>query len=87
MQPIRLAILTVSDSVSSGARDDTSGAAIKDWAVAAGHEVADRSVLPDERGRVRERIEELAPDSPIGTSHRRPPATRSSGWLRASRRP
>lgn len=60
MQPIRVAILTVSDSVSSGERNDTSGSAIRDWAAAAGHEVVDRSVLPDERGRVRERIAALA---------------------------
>jgi molybdopterin adenylyltransferase len=60
MQPIRVAILTVSDSVSSGDRNDISGSAIRDWAAASGHEVVDRSVLPDERGRVRERIETLA---------------------------
>lgn len=60
MPPIRVAILTVSDSVSRGERNDTSGSAIRDWAIAAGHEIVDRSVLPDERGRVRERIEALA---------------------------
>lgn len=60
MRPIRLAILTVSDSVDSGERNDSSGAAIREWAGGAGHEIVEQSVLPDERGRVRERIEELA---------------------------
>lgn len=52
MNPIRLAIITVSDGVSAGARQDRSGAAIADWAERAGHIVAARDTLPDEGERI-----------------------------------
>lgn len=48
MTPVRLALLTVSDGVSRGARVDRSGELIADWAAARGHVVSERAVAPDE---------------------------------------
>lgn len=45
---IRVAILTVSDSVSAGTRVDTTGPAIAAWAAAAGHEVTGSAVVSDD---------------------------------------
>ena len=58
--PVRLAILTVSDAATRGDREDTSGAAIRDWAEREGHVVIERSVVPDEPDRIREWLESLA---------------------------
>ncbi len=60
MDPIRLAIITVSDSAHRGERDDGSGDAISTWAERAGHVVVERAVIPDERARIRETLEALA---------------------------
>lgn len=60
MEPVRLAILTVSDAVSRGEREDTSGAAIQEWAGRAGHRVVERAVVPDERIGIRDRLAALA---------------------------
>ncbi|HJS47158.1 MAG TPA: MogA/MoaB family molybdenum cofactor biosynthesis protein, partial [Gemmatimonadales bacterium] len=48
--PLRVAILTVSDSAARGAREDLSGAAVAEWAESAGHRVAARATVPDETG-------------------------------------
>jgi molybdenum cofactor synthesis domain-containing protein len=48
MNPLRLAVLTVSDGVSRGARVDRSGDSLADWAAARGHLIAVRTVVPDE---------------------------------------
>lgn len=48
MNPVRLAILTVSDGVSRGARVDRSGDTLAAWAAARGHIVAARRVVPDD---------------------------------------
>lgn len=48
MDPLRIGILTVSDGVSSGEREDRSGEAIEAWARERGHAVACRDVVPDE---------------------------------------
>lgn len=45
---MRLAILTISDGVSEGWREDTSGDRIEDWALERGYARADRRVVPDE---------------------------------------
>ena len=42
-------MLTISDGVHHGAREDRSGAVLEERAVAAGHEITWRGVLPDER--------------------------------------
>lgn len=52
MSPIRLAVLTVSDGVARGTRDDRSGAAIVDWAGERDHVLAGRAVVPDELDRI-----------------------------------
>ena len=43
-----MAILTVSDGVAAGKRDDRSGAAIAEWAVQRGYAVVAREVVPDD---------------------------------------
>lgn len=45
---IRIAVLTISDGVASGRRQDTSGDALVDWAESAGWTLVDRSIVPDE---------------------------------------
>ena len=45
---MRVTILTISDSVSRGERDDASGDAIAAWARARGADVAERAAVPDE---------------------------------------
>ena len=46
---MKIAILTVSDGVTSGARIDKSGPAIRDLVETAGHQVVATAVVPDER--------------------------------------
>jgi molybdenum cofactor biosynthesis protein B len=48
--PIRIAVLTVSDSRSLA--EDKSGQVLVDRILAAGHSVADRQILPDERDQI-----------------------------------
>lgn len=62
MQPIRVAILTVSDGVSAGRRDDRSGDAIAAWVQAAGWVVADRAVVPDDQPAITAALAEWADD-------------------------
>ncbi|HEY6808497.1 MAG TPA: MogA/MoaB family molybdenum cofactor biosynthesis protein [Gemmatimonadales bacterium] len=45
---IRIGILTISDLGAQGRRTDTSGDAVGAWAAARKHEVAVRSIVPDE---------------------------------------
>lgn len=59
MEPIRLAILTVSDSVARGTRDDASGDAIEKWARARGHRVVERDVVADDQERIALRLAAL----------------------------
>ena len=49
---LRVAILTISDAGSRGERADTSGDAIAAWAADKGYRVGDRSLVPDETGRI-----------------------------------
>ena len=49
---LRLAILTISDAGSRGECADTTGAAIASWAEARADRIADRSLVPDETGRI-----------------------------------
>ena len=48
MTPARIAVLTVSDGVASGTREDRSGAAVAAWVRAEGHELAARDTVPDD---------------------------------------
>lgn len=52
MDPIRLVVLTVSDGVAHGTRDNRSGALIEEWAAARGMVVAGRAAVPDEAERI-----------------------------------
>lgn len=56
MDPVRLAILTVSDAASRGERVDTSGDAIADWATGRGYQVVAREVVADEADGITERL-------------------------------
>jgi molybdenum cofactor synthesis domain-containing protein len=58
----RAAVLTVSDGVAEGSREDASGAAAEARLREAGFEVVDRMVVPDELPAIRSRLEELAAD-------------------------
>jgi molybdenum cofactor synthesis domain-containing protein len=49
---MRVGILTVSDGCARGEREDESGARIVAWCDARGHEVAARSVVPDEKSSI-----------------------------------
>jgi molybdenum cofactor synthesis domain-containing protein len=49
---IRLAILTISDAGSRGERTDTSGDAITAWAGERGYSIVERTLVPDETGRI-----------------------------------
>jgi molybdopterin adenylyltransferase len=60
-QPVACAIVTVSDTRT--ADTDTSGARIRQLLEAAGHRVADYSILPDEPSIVRPRLVELIAES------------------------
>lgn len=60
-QPVACAIVTVSDTRT--ADTDTSGARIRELLEAAGHRVADYSILPDEPSIVRPRLVELIAES------------------------
>ncbi|MDH5197914.1 MAG: MogA/MoaB family molybdenum cofactor biosynthesis protein [Gemmatimonadota bacterium] len=57
---MRVAILTISDACARGERADGSGDAIAAWAAERGHEVAARSLVPDETGPVARTIAEWA---------------------------
>lgn len=60
MDPVRLAILTVSDAAQRGGREDTSGDAIASWADRRGYAVVERSVVADDRDRIGGHLEALA---------------------------
>jgi molybdopterin adenylyltransferase len=53
---MRAAVLTVSDGVAAGTREDTSGAVLAERAAGAGFEVVDHVVVPDDRERVSEAL-------------------------------
>tara|TARA_R110002020_G_scaffold104547_37_gene244599 strand:- start:4072 stop:4602 length:531 start_codon:yes stop_codon:yes gene_type:complete len=61
--PVRIAVLTVSDT--RGVRDDRSGQVLIDRIEAAGHEVADRAILPDERDEIAARLREWIADPDV----------------------
>jgi molybdopterin adenylyltransferase len=60
MDPLRLAILTISDAASRGGREDTSGETILGWALDRGYAVVDRSVVADDRAVIIDHLEALA---------------------------
>lgn len=60
MDPLRIAILTISDAASRGERPDTSGDTIRDRAEQRSWVVVEHSVIPDERHAISEQLEALA---------------------------
>ena len=61
---MRAAVLTVSDGVSEGTREDESGEVLAGLLAAEGYEV-DRRVVPDDRDAIAEAIAELAEESAL----------------------
>ncbi len=61
---MKAAVVTVSDGVSGGTREDTSGDLLADLLGAEGYEV-ERRVVPDERDAVAEAIAELAEEAAL----------------------
>ena len=53
---MRAAVLTVSDGVAAGTREDASGAVLAERAQGAGFEVVERVVVPDDRSQVAEAL-------------------------------
>ncbi len=60
MEPIRLAILTVSDAGSRQEREDTSGEAIRAWSERMGHVLVEQAITPDDLPRIREHLTSMA---------------------------
>jgi molybdopterin adenylyltransferase len=60
VRPIRIAVLTISDGVARGVREDRSGARIAEWANAQGHEIVEHLQIADEAGEVTARLIEFA---------------------------
>ena len=61
----RAAVLTVSDGVAEGARQDSSGQAVTEGLEAAGFDVVRRQVVPDDRERIEAVLEALAADASL----------------------
>ena len=60
MEATRAAVLTVSDGVTNGTREDESGDVAVQLLGAAGFDVSDRRVVPDERTDIESALRELA---------------------------
>jgi len=61
---VKAAVLTVSDGVDMGTREDKSGDALEELLAGEGFEVS-RKVVPDERAAIAEAIEELARENRV----------------------
>ncbi|MEM9181477.1 MAG: MogA/MoaB family molybdenum cofactor biosynthesis protein, partial [Pseudomonadota bacterium] len=61
--PVRIALLTVSDTRT--ASDDRSGQTLADLVTGAGHSVAARQIVPDERQRIAEQLRAWIEDAAI----------------------
>lgn len=61
---MRAAVLTVSDGVARGERDDQSGSVLGELLAGEGYEVV-RRVVPDERSEIAEAIEELSDEASL----------------------
>lgn len=62
----RAAVVTASDGVTTGHREDRSGEAVAAQLAAAGFEVARREVVPDERERIAALLRDLADGADVG---------------------
>ncbi len=61
--PVRIAVLTISDTRTMA--DDKSGQTLVDRIEAAGHSVADRRIIPDERDQIAEQLRACCDDAAI----------------------
>jgi molybdenum cofactor synthesis domain-containing protein len=61
---VKAAVLTISDGVSSGTREDTSGDVLASLLAEEGHEVA-RRVVPDEKDAIADAIADLAEEAAV----------------------
>jgi molybdenum cofactor synthesis domain-containing protein len=61
---VRAAVLTISDGVSAGTREDRSGDVLSELLAAEGYEVT-RRIVPDERDSIAAGIAELADETPL----------------------
>jgi molybdenum cofactor biosynthesis protein B len=61
--PLKIAVLTVSDT--RAFEDDKSGAALAERIAAAGHKLADRAIVPDEKDAIRGRVETWIADPEV----------------------
>jgi molybdopterin adenylyltransferase len=57
---VRAAVLTVSDGVAAGSREDESGEVLAERAASAGFEVVERRTVADERDQIEGALEQLA---------------------------
>ena len=60
MQPIRIAVMTISDGVAHGSRDDRSGPRIREWIEQRGHRLSAHLQIPDEAAEITARLVEFA---------------------------
>lgn len=61
--PVRIAVLTVSDTRTLD--DDKSGGSLVEMITAAGHEVADRGIVPDDVAQIRAKVQSWIADATI----------------------
>ena len=60
MDPIRVGVITISDGVFQGARDDRSGARIAQWVEQRGHALVTHMRAPDDSAEITARLIDLA---------------------------
>ena len=65
LQGVRVALLTVSDRVAGGTREDAGGRALKELAEQAGATVVAQAVVPDERDRIAGALRRLAAQADV----------------------
>ena len=63
-RPVRIAVVTVSDGVAAGTREDTSGALIGEWIRARGSTLVTRDVVPDAAARLTSKLLALCDAGP-----------------------
>src|ERR1051325_7715595 len=64
-QPIRAALMTMSDMGARGERADTSGDRIVEFLGELGAEIVDRVLIPDEREQIRHNLTRLADEAHV----------------------
>jgi molybdenum cofactor synthesis domain-containing protein len=62
VQPIRIAIITISDGVATGTREDRSGASIHAWSERRGHVTLQHLQIADDAAEITARLIDLAND-------------------------